>query len=83
MITNAILSFVLLLINGLLALLPQGGTFPASVTNAVENLGKTMHALDFIFPINSFMAAFIFLVSVQIAIFAVWSIIIIMRFVRG
>jgi len=83
MITDALLSFILLLVNGFIALLPAGGSFPAGVTNAVSNLGKTMHSLDFLFPVNAFMSAFIFLVSIQIAIFGVWSIITIMRFVRG
>ncbi len=83
MITSAIIDFFRILLETLLGILPSGGSFPASVNTAVNNLSSVIHSMDFIIPTNAFMSAFIFLVSIQIAIFGMWSFITIFRLIRG
>jgi hypothetical protein len=83
MITDAILQIFIGLLNGLISILPTGGVFPSQVTTAVANISQVVHMFDDIIPMASMMSAILFLITVNLAIFAFVSARFIIGIIRG
>lgn len=83
MITDAIISLFINLIQFLIDILPTGGSFPTGVTEGVEGVSHIIHMFDAIIPMQSIIDGLIFLVTVNIAIFVFFSTKMVFNFIRG
>lgn len=83
MITDAILSIFIYLFSIIITILPSGGAFPVEITNAVTSASSIIHMFDAIVPMVSIINAILFLVTINLAIFAFWSIKFVINTIRG
>jgi len=83
MITDALLAIVFAVIDLFTLVLPEGDGFPPVVEAAVTEIAQTIHIFDDVIPVTTIFDALTLLLTVNIALFAVWSVIFIMRFIRG
>jgi hypothetical protein len=83
MITDALLFFITLLLEGLISLLPSGGGFPSQVDSAIINISSYFHSFDDLVPMNEFFIAISFLITINLALFIVWSTMWVFNYIRG
>ena len=75
MIIEEILKIAFNFMHFLINLLPSGGFFPQTVTDAVMYLSQFVHVFDFLLPIDTLFQALIFLLSIRLVIFLFHSIV--------
>lgn len=60
MLIDTFLHFVLLIVDGMLSILPAGGTMPALIGTAVGEMFKVLRSFDFIIPYSDLIACLYF-----------------------
>lgn len=83
MVIDAILNFILLLIQGFLFILPDGGVFPTEFTSSITNIVTEVMKWSKVFPVESGMVVIGILLSFEAGIIAFKTIQWLLRVIRG
>jgi hypothetical protein len=70
MITDALMSFALTIVNFLVGIFPSSEGLPEEVTTAVETIGGYVGILDPIVPISTLATVLGLLITFELAVFA-------------
>lgn len=83
MITNIFLYVVSQIVHILAQILPTWQVWPAELTSGITYFFTQIYIFNFIFPIDTFMQVFSFLITFEVAYFGAKILIKILNYIRG